>query len=57
MALPVVERIRILGEIKEALMQLTEVWARTAARKKRIAIGSPLIGCGFLRIFFNALRG
>lgn len=38
-------------------MQLTEVWARTAARKKRIAIGSPLIGCGFLRIFFNALRG
>jgi aldehyde dehydrogenase (NAD(P)+) len=38
------ERIRILSEIKEGLMNVAEGWALKAARKKLIPAGSPLIG-------------
>ena len=41
---PVAERITILSEIKEALMPVAQAWAETAARKKGIAEGSPLVG-------------
>jgi aldehyde dehydrogenase (NAD(P)+) len=40
----VAERIAILAEIKEALWPVSKSWAETAARKKGIAIGSPLEG-------------
>ncbi len=38
------ERIEILLEIKENLMQVAEGWATTAARKKQLPDGSPLEG-------------
>jgi acyl-CoA reductase-like NAD-dependent aldehyde dehydrogenase len=38
------ERVAILGEIKAALMSVSESWATTAARKKQIPAGSPLVG-------------
>ena len=41
---PVAERIAILAEIKDCLLPVAEAWATTAARKKGIADGSPLIG-------------
>jgi acyl-CoA reductase-like NAD-dependent aldehyde dehydrogenase len=41
---PIVERIAILAEIKECLMPVAQAWAETAARKKGIADGSPLVG-------------
>ncbi len=41
---PVAERIAILAEIKECLMPVAQAWAETAARKKGIAEGSPLVG-------------
>ena len=44
LATSVVERIRILQEIKEALMPVAQAWAETAARRKGIAEHSPLVG-------------
>lgn len=41
---PIAERIAILSEIKECLMPVAQGWAETAARKKGIADGSPLVG-------------
>ncbi|HEX7642959.1 MAG TPA: aldehyde dehydrogenase family protein [Burkholderiaceae bacterium] len=41
---PVAERIAILNEIKDCLLPVAEAWAVTAARKKGIADGSPLVG-------------
>ncbi len=41
---PVAERITILEQIKECLMPVSQAWAEAAARKKGIAIGSPLVG-------------
>ena len=38
------ERIAMLAEIKEHLMEVAEAWAKTAARKKGIPAGSPLEG-------------
>ena len=38
------ERCAILAQIKEGLMAVAEPWAETAARKKGIAEGSPLVG-------------
>jgi aldehyde dehydrogenase (NAD(P)+) len=38
------QRIAILAEIKECLMPVAQTWAETAARKKGIPDGSPLIG-------------
>ncbi|WP_315834238.1 aldehyde dehydrogenase family protein [Bradyrhizobium prioriisuperbiae] len=38
------ERIAMLAEIKEHLMEVAEAWAKTAARKKSIPAGSPLEG-------------
>lgn len=38
------ERISILSQIKDQLMQVAEGWATTAARKKRLPEGSPLEG-------------
>lgn len=43
-ATTVPERIAILAEIKECLMPVAQAWAETAARKKGIPEGSPLIG-------------
>ena len=40
----VAERIAILAEIKDCLLPVAEAWATTAARKKGIADGSPLVG-------------
>lgn len=40
----VAERIGILQEIKDRLMPVARSWAETAARKKDIANGSPLVG-------------
>lgn len=42
--LPVDKRIALLQAVKDALMQVAEGWATTAARKKRIPAGSPLVG-------------
>lgn len=41
---PAQERIALLGQIKDALMQVAPGWAETAARKKRLPPGSPLAG-------------
>ncbi|MEM7439110.1 MAG: aldehyde dehydrogenase [Pseudomonadota bacterium] len=41
---PVAERIALLGEVKDALLAVSEGWAETAARKKLIPAGSPLVG-------------
>lgn len=41
---PISERIALLQAVKDALMQVAEGWATTAARKKRIPAGSPLLG-------------
>ncbi len=38
------ERIRILAQIKDNLMQVAEGWATIAARKKQLPEGSPLEG-------------
>lgn len=38
------ERLKALQEIKDALMQVAEGWAETAARHKMIPEGSPLAG-------------
>lgn len=38
------ERIALLERVKDALNQVAESWAETAARKKRIPAGSPLAG-------------
>jgi len=38
------ERLAMLAEIKEQLMEVAEPWARTAARRKGIPAGSPLEG-------------
>lgn len=43
-ATPVAERMAILNEIKDALLPVAQAWAETAARKKGIAVGSPLEG-------------
>ncbi|OGB25565.1 MAG: aldehyde dehydrogenase [Burkholderiales bacterium RIFCSPLOWO2_02_FULL_57_36] len=40
----VAERIAIFAEIKECLIPIAQAWAETAARKKGIAEGSPLVG-------------
>ncbi len=36
---PVAQRIALLGQIKDALMQVAPGWAETAARKKRLPSG------------------
>lgn len=41
---PVAERIAILAQIKECLQPVAKAWAETAARKKGIPDGSPLVG-------------
>ena len=41
---PVAKRIALLQAVKDALMPVAEGWATTAARKKRIPAGSPLLG-------------
>lgn len=41
---PIAERIALLQGVKDALMPVAEGWATTAARKKRIPEGSPLLG-------------
>jgi aldehyde dehydrogenase (NAD(P)+) len=41
---PVAERIAILAEIKDCILPVAEAWATTAARKKGITDGSPLVG-------------
>ncbi|MGD0564390.1 MAG: aldehyde dehydrogenase family protein [Roseiarcus sp.] len=38
------ERVAILAEIKDQLMNVAESWALTAARKKQIPSDSPLVG-------------
>ncbi|MGH1352072.1 MAG: aldehyde dehydrogenase family protein [Methyloligellaceae bacterium] len=38
------ERIALLNEMRDALLEVSEAWAQTAARKKQIAPGSPLAG-------------
>jgi len=38
------ERIALLGQVKDNLMKVSQGWAQTAARKKQIPEGSPLIG-------------
>lgn len=43
-ATPLTQRIQILQQIKDNLMQVSEGWAITAARKKLIPYGSPLVG-------------
>jgi acyl-CoA reductase-like NAD-dependent aldehyde dehydrogenase len=43
-AIPLTQRIQILQQIKDNLMQVAEGWATTAARKKLIPHGSPLVG-------------
>lgn len=43
-ATTVAQRIAILAEIKECLMPVAQAWAETAARKKGIPDGSPLVG-------------
>ncbi|MGH1330657.1 MAG: aldehyde dehydrogenase family protein [Paracoccaceae bacterium] len=40
----IAERIAILMEIKDCLLDVSEGWAETAARKKLIPAGSPLAG-------------
>ena len=42
--LPVANRIALLQEVKDALMQVAEGWATTAARKKQLPAGSALAG-------------
>lgn len=44
LTVPVAERIAILADIKECLMPVAAKWAETAARKKGIPDGSPLVG-------------
>jgi len=41
---PVAERIAILAAIKEALLPVARAWAETAAQRKGVAEGSPLVG-------------
>ena len=41
---PVSERIDILEQIRHCLMEVAEDWAETAAEKKQIPKGSPLVG-------------
>lgn len=43
-ATSVAERIAILAQIKDCLLPLSQAWAETAASKKGIAPGSPLVG-------------
>ena len=43
-ATSVQERMAVLNEIKDCLMPIAEAWAVTAARKKLIPAGSPLVG-------------
>ena len=38
------EKIEILADIKTSLLSVAEEWAQTAARKKQIPEGSPLVG-------------
>jgi len=38
------ERISMLADIKDRLLEVSEIWAETAARHKRIPAGSPLRG-------------
>lgn len=38
------DRIALLSEVKDNLMNVAQGWAETAARKKQIPEGSPLIG-------------
>ncbi len=38
------ERIAMLAEIKDRVLQVGEIWAETAAARKLIPAGSPLIG-------------
>lgn len=40
----IAERLAILQQVKENLMQVAEGWAETAARRKLIPEGSPLVG-------------
>jgi acyl-CoA reductase-like NAD-dependent aldehyde dehydrogenase len=40
----IAERIALLAQIKECLMPVAQAWAETAARKKGITDGSPLVG-------------
>ncbi len=40
----VADRIALLAEVKERLLPVSEAWATTAASKKGIADGSPLVG-------------
>ena len=38
------ERISILADIKDRLLEVSEIWAETAAQHKQIPAGSPLLG-------------
>ncbi|MFT6675567.1 MAG: aldehyde dehydrogenase (NAD(P)+) [Sulfitobacter sp.] len=38
------ERIDLLAQVKDNLMKVSQGWAETAARKKQIPEGSPLVG-------------
>ena len=38
------QRIALLAEVKDCLMQVSQIWVETAARHKQIPAGSPLIG-------------
>src|SRR4051794_27375936 len=40
----IAERIAILADVKERVMEVAEAWAKTAARKKGMPPGSPLEG-------------
>lgn len=40
----IADRIALLQAVKDALMPVAEGWATTAARKKQIPAGSPLVG-------------
>jgi aldehyde dehydrogenase (NAD(P)+) len=40
----IADRIALLAQIKECLKPVAQAWAETAARKKGIADGSPLVG-------------
>ena len=50
------ERIAVLAEIKDRLLEVAEGWAETAARRKLIPAGSPLAGGTWLMIASNASR-
>lgn len=38
------DRIALLSQVKDGIMQVAQGWAETAARKKQIPDGSPLVG-------------